>query len=136
LKSFEEKLKRDWRDDSEIESLCESIFAFLSDEKNHRNHFSYSDFRTITNAKNDEKLSRALQYLSAPGRRVLKKVFFFFDLDDVVEYSSVEMTEIFQTGAFAHPRTGEEIFDLNRIQVAFEVGEKMKRPDVNRGANE
>lgn len=135
MKSFEEKLLRDWRDDAEIASSCRSIYEFLSVSSNHKNHFTYSDLKKISNSKSDEKLSQALHYLSAPGRSVLRKVFFLFDGEDLIEYDSREMFKIYKDGAFAHPKSGELISDLDQIQIAFSVGKRMEQ-NLTDGANE
>ncbi|MBC3931497.1 hypothetical protein [Undibacterium curvum] len=126
-----DKFKTDWQKDALTASFCEAIFCHLCEPKNRLEHFSFARLKAIANSDNEEKLATALQYLSSPRCFVLKQIFLFFDNDDVTEFSSSEMVEIFRNGAFVHPSQGVVVRDLNQILVAFEVGDFFSQSGLN-----
>nr|WP_315481475.1 hypothetical protein [uncultured Undibacterium sp.] len=121
--SYSEKFKQDWQRDEEIASLCKSLFEYLEHEENREEHFTFSRLKAIAHAENEQKLAKALQYLSSPGCRVFRQVFLFIDDDFIQEFSAAEMAEIYRESEFAHPKFGYVISDLNEISVAFECGD-------------
>lgn len=131
------KFWQDWRADAEVAVLCERLFLHMADVEHRLEHFSYSNLKQATHANNDEKLAKALQYLSSPKWRIFKQVFLFIDGDDVTELSPEEMSEVYRERAFVHPRFGYVINDLDQISVAFEPGsffetKKSKKSNDNR----
>lgn len=116
-----EKFRKDWPNDVGLAEICTRLYEHLLDPANRLEHFSYYQLAKIAGSHEDVILSKALQYLSSPGCRILSQLFLYFDADEVWEFESADMAEFFTEGRFAHPRTGVEM-DLDEIAVAFATG--------------
>lgn len=117
-----EQFKKDWAQERDIAQLCVRLFEYLSTSENWLEHFNFSQLKDVSKSSDDIKLSRALQYLSSPRCQILRQIFLYFDDEQVYEFTSSEMVEVYSAAKFAHPRTGQVITDLNQIAVAFEPG--------------
>lgn len=121
IKFYFEEIERKLGKDS-VGKLCAKLITFMCDHPN--DELRMLTFTSIGNILKCDPVSdeviRAITILVSSKLKVLEKHHLFID-DDDNEYfvNSKDFAEIYQTGVFPHPNTGELVEDWQKKLVPY-----------------
>jgi hypothetical protein len=111
------RIYRDWERHPRIAQACISICEYLEHaDLQLIEELSFYEIRKIASAQSpvaDEEVALAVQYLTGAGIGVLGIRCYFIDWEGEYLLPNDEYLDAIKTGSIAHPRTGEEIRNVN-----------------------
>ena len=119
MTALSERIVNDWKGRAHIARACVSVCDFLeTTDPELVDELSFLDIQKIASdaaSLTEEEVALIVQYLTGAGIGVLGIRCYFIDGEQEFLLPDEEYLDAVKSGLLAHPVTGEEVRDINRV---------------------